>query len=280
MKRVVEDAADILVKTPGDPPNWNFTRPPSKPGLAKYGGKGRGFNNLDYEKVQALNVSFIGDLLGWRYPYFKLTISAIGGTSIKSWTYGDRNSVSEIFAAVRLASMVPNQLWSIVNVTYAGTPLRCDDTCRFNNSRYYIEFEAKNLSIYDYWLLVERSGDSSYEDQYIINNTFFSPAFPLCCEEFPSDAINISKSSLVKLQLSESGKYSVQQGTNYLFLNVFANVLSSYYVIQVPEGTNESDVTTDLSGSAALVVLEVGLLWLKNLGQIQHLYSQWMPLSH
>jgi hypothetical protein len=258
MKRVVDDAADILVKTPGEPPDWNFTNPPSKLGLAKYSSKGRGFNNIDYEKVQALNVSYIGELLGWRYPYFRLTISAIGGTSVKSWTYGSRDSVREIFATERIASMVPNQLWSIVNVTYRGTPLRCDYTCKFNNSRYYIEFEARDLSIYDYWLLVERTGESSYDDQYIINNTFFSPAYPHCCEEFPSDAININKSSLVKLKLSESGKYSVQQGTNYLFLNVFADVLSSYYVIQVPEGTNESEVSPDLSGTATLVVLEVG----------------------
>lgn len=78
MQRQVGDAADVLIKTPGVPPNWNTTNPPTTAGLAKYNeSENRIYPHiLDSEKVRTLDISSIQQLLKG-YTYFNLSIQSV-----------------------------------------------------------------------------------------------------------------------------------------------------------------------------------------------------------
>jgi hypothetical protein len=61
LQRVVDDAADVLVKTAGDPPNWTKSSPPSIIGLSQYNNTGSDEVKtfyLDYDKILALDDIF------------------------------------------------------------------------------------------------------------------------------------------------------------------------------------------------------------------------------
>jgi len=76
LQRRTTDAADVLVKSPGTPPNWNSTISPSVSGLAYYdnsGGKSYA-NRIYFPKFSALNVSDIAILTGTDYNFLNISV--------------------------------------------------------------------------------------------------------------------------------------------------------------------------------------------------------------
>lgn len=106
MQRQASDAADVLVKTPGEPPNWNLTTAPTTAGLAKYDqSENRIYSHvLDSEKVAAMNGSYVQQLLKG-YTYFNLSLQSINEsvTFSKVWSSGSRADVSNIVVVRRNA---------------------------------------------------------------------------------------------------------------------------------------------------------------------------------
>ncbi len=100
-KRTVTDVLDVLMKSPGVPPDWNTSNPPEIPGLVVQGS--RGYNNLSYEKLQALNVSMLTPLLP--YPYINLSVYTTTGELVREVSQGSRSGVSEVFGAERFGTI-------------------------------------------------------------------------------------------------------------------------------------------------------------------------------
>jgi len=105
MKSYATEAADVLVKTPGDPPNWGENESPSTVGLAKADTGGRVFNNLDPEKVRTLNGSMLKKFLRDDVSYHRLRIKAVDGSFNETWGNESRSSVKDVFAVKRFAFM-------------------------------------------------------------------------------------------------------------------------------------------------------------------------------
>lgn len=106
MQRQVSDAADVLIKTPGVPPNWNVTNPPTTIGLAKYNqSENRIYPHvLDSEKIGAVNSGSLQQLLKG-YRYFNLSIQSVNESVAfsKVLSNGSKASVSNIVVIRRNA---------------------------------------------------------------------------------------------------------------------------------------------------------------------------------
>ncbi|MFH1773585.1 MAG: hypothetical protein ABH874_01325 [Methanobacteriota archaeon] len=106
MQRQVSDAADVLIKTPGVPPDWNSTIAPVTVGLAKYNStEDRIYSHiLDSEKIGAMNSDYIKQLLKG-YRYFNLSIQSINESVVfsKVLSSGPKASVSNIVVVRRNA---------------------------------------------------------------------------------------------------------------------------------------------------------------------------------
>ncbi len=100
-KRTAMDVLDVLMKSPGVPPDWNASAPPSIPGLLSQGSEG--YNNLSYAKLMALNVSMLEPLLP--YPYINLSVYTSTGELVREVSKGSSDEVAEVFAAERFGTI-------------------------------------------------------------------------------------------------------------------------------------------------------------------------------
>ncbi|MFQ5976279.1 MAG: hypothetical protein ACE5J5_08200, partial [Candidatus Hydrothermarchaeales archaeon] len=75
LHRKTNDAADILIKSPGTPLNWSSTVPPTVSGLAYYDNStGTSYTNRIYfPKIPALNTADIENLTGTSNNYLNIT---------------------------------------------------------------------------------------------------------------------------------------------------------------------------------------------------------------
>ncbi len=72
MQRQASDAADVLVKTPGEPPNWNLTTAPTTVGLVDYSCNRTAPNLLDYNKITATDAAKLSKILKVANFYFEV----------------------------------------------------------------------------------------------------------------------------------------------------------------------------------------------------------------
>jgi hypothetical protein len=116
MQRQAADAADVLIKTPGVPPDWNSSNPPSVLGLANYSASNKTEQHyLDAEKVSALDtlhLTHLPRLIG-NVTYYNLSLLGLTNVSIsRSWSNGSKSSASNIIVIERTA-----YLWNTTNST-------------------------------------------------------------------------------------------------------------------------------------------------------------------
>lgn len=107
MQRQTADAADVLVKTPGVPPNWNSSNLPSIVGLANYSALNKTNQHyLDSNKISALDtlhLTYIPKLVG-NVTYYNLSLRGLTNVSIsRSWSNGSKSSASNIIIVERTA---------------------------------------------------------------------------------------------------------------------------------------------------------------------------------
>ena len=193
----VNNALEVLIKTPGEPPNWSESYPPQMPGvlgLANYTSDAEAYI-LDDRKVGWLNYSVGGtplyqlaipSLLGGNFSYFNLTFrGATGNTSNLSiyFANGSRDGVSSIYAAQRLAMF---ELEKIVNKVDEISRLSGENLCYEAGGGvgapkiYYMSFtlEVGDLGSYDYWLVGEKdASDNVQTDAWMYDSAYvFSQA--------------------------------------------------------------------------------------------------------
>lgn len=116
MQRQASDAIDVLIKTPGVPPDWSSSNPPVVPGLANYTALNKTEQHyLDSEKVSTLDglhLTLIPKLIG-NVSYYNLSLTGLTNVSIsKSWSNGSKSSISNIVIIERTA-----YLWNTTNST-------------------------------------------------------------------------------------------------------------------------------------------------------------------
>ncbi len=133
LQRRTNDAADVLVKSPGTPPNWNSTIPPTVGGLAYYDpSTGKSIPNriqaLYSAKVMALNESDIISLTGTSNYY--LTISLIGTSMDISYVWGSEppDNAASVAVAERYSNFVWSDMWGVlmdIQGAGPGSPINC-----------------------------------------------------------------------------------------------------------------------------------------------------------
>ena len=188
----VNDALEVLIKTPGEPPNWSDSYPPQVPavlGLANYSQDAEPYV-LDDRKVGMLNYSVGGvplyqltipRLLGSNFSYYSLTFSGATENTTNlsvSFVSGSRDEVSSIYAAQRLALF---ELEKIVNRVDEISRLSGENLCYEAGGGvgapkiYYMSFTVGNgdLSAYDYWLVGEKeASDNVQSDAWIYDSAY------------------------------------------------------------------------------------------------------------
>ena len=188
----VNNALEVLIKTPGEPPNWSASYPPQVPavlGLANYTADAEPYV-LDDRKVGMLNYSVGGTplyqlaiprLLGGNFSYYNLTFAgATENTSNLSISFasGSRGEVSSIYAAQRLAMF---ELEKIVNRVDEISRLSGENLCYEAGGGvgapkiYYMSFTVGNgdLSSYDYWLVGEKeASDNVQSDAWLYDSAY------------------------------------------------------------------------------------------------------------
>jgi hypothetical protein len=268
MTRVATDAADILIKTPGEPPNWNSTNPPTTVGLAEYDESTNITepNKLDDKKVMALNdTTYYGTelykehlprLIG-NVTYYNLTIEGLeNATYIKSWYYGSKSNASNIIVIKRTALLEIEKIeGSIFQVSHFGSEVTepCNDPRGGEPRIYETDFyvAAGDLEIYDYWLVVYREDAGGQPMQYGIFDEKQD------CDDVDTPN-NLPNQQVVKEQIDD---YLYSGSQNYLYLRVAGNpnLYADAYIIRVPAGTPPDAVSPENAGPKAVsVTLEVG----------------------
>lgn len=131
MQRQVSDAADVLIKTPGVPPNWNATIAPTTIGLVDYSCNRTAPNLLDYNKIIAADAAKLSKILSAPNFYFEVynfnTSSAV--KSVWSNTTSLENAAN-IFIVQRIVN-IGGTANSTISEEYNETDVK-DDKIEFS----------------------------------------------------------------------------------------------------------------------------------------------------
>ncbi len=232
-ERVVADTANTLLKTSGDPYDWETNSSPVKVvGLAKYD-----YNNhlpteyvLTPQKVGALNYLAIQNILGSQYG-FLLTITGVpsGNTIVNMTSSGSTNAnFNNASDVVKVERLVLVSAFDIVaefkNVRLTRSPATL--TKYFPTNRAY-------LDMYDYYVYVDKS--DSVSSGWVQVNDVTGVNRVVQTSDFPSDPPLVRYINPVTQQL--------KNGTNLQSNKVSTRLAGSsgdtadVYVLQVPKGT-------------------------------------------
>jgi hypothetical protein len=207
MQHIVDDAADILVKTPGDPPDWSWlsAAPPSILGLAQYNTLGVNDTKtyyLETSKFLGLDQMFnttMPPLLAndsTLFDYIRLSFKGASEntTGVEfNWTIGDRTNASNIYFARRVTLVkLQDMITEWLDISHEGQVLACYQGSTGNQPAiYYYEFNltALELSTFDYWIYAESDDPplTSYwgVDRENATGDFNGDVTPDCEDYFP-----------------------------------------------------------------------------------------------
>jgi len=275
MQQQVNDASEVLIKTAGEPPDWNASYPASGPsvlGLANYTpGKGVEPYVLDSDKLGALNATVDGQPLhqlaiprlfgGFNPAYYNLSFrgAEVNTTNLTlSFSNGSRARVSDVYAARRLALVEMEELVGIAEEVghFATNATAC---CEQGQQRVYsVNFSVASgdKSQYNFWLVGEYQSGAATTTTYGV-----SPYHSVSCDctgAFPESAptLNAANPSFKE----EITLYTTEGTTNILYVRPSGNGLANYYLIKSPKDTSSGDIEPEATGLKAVdVILEVGI---------------------
>ena len=238
--RVGADTLNTLLETSGDPVNWETKGTPKVAGLAKYDDiklmpiEG----TISLSKLAALKESDVQNMVGTDYKFYLNITSEDRSKSIRSiGTYN--SSAPDIVKMERVAFISKLDTVSKIenaraNIEYAGPPYP------FKTNNYYV-------SIYDYYALVVNHGFTNGSvwingktpaDREVVKGTDF-PGQTYIVKKIPDSILwgNSINASLYTTNLTDN-LVTVRPGNNS------ASSLD-LYIIQVPKGTNQTEITLD-----------------------------------
>ena len=268
--RMVNDAMDVIIKTPGEPPDWNSINPPTTLGLANYTNtSGVGPYYLDSRKVGALNASINGGLLyqvclsrllgNETFPYLSLSfLGATVNTTNLSITFinGSRANALNIYAVERLALLDIEKIVSIMeevgHFETNATPC-CGNPgggTRVYNETFFIS--SGDLSLYDYWLYGELQSGT------VTNKYGIAPGLAGTGCNCTGGTFNNLDNPDPDVKKSIDTEL-VENSDNILFVRPKGNGQANYYIIRVPVGTPSELILPEIAGAKPIkVILEVG----------------------
>ena len=220
-----EDVTEVLIKTPGIPPNWNVVGTPKTVGLAYYNTTSNKTTEhfLDYDKIASLTESQVTSLLSGNFNLAIVDIDS--GKTIKSLGSAPP-AKGDIFVIRRVSAYqfgkVVVGFGAVVRVE--GQPVTVSST-----------FVA-DLTKYDYWLLISYS-------KYIVGtnpvDVDFTPSGEsrryIGPQDFPVK--NLVNSFLRSGSNNVNTKVTGRPGNEIAF-----------YILQIPKGTDSELVNATYVG--------------------------------
>lgn len=224
-ERVGADTVNTLVRTSGNPTNWEDTGVATIAGLAKFDSKKNMpvHNFLSNRKIVALEKSDVESLIGPQYDFY-MTITTLESTprTLKSLGTYD-SSKNNIIRIERL--VISSQLeikTSLVGVIRDSG----------GNRTYTTTFPTNNFEInsYDYWVMVVSRGYNSVTVEINNNNVIFN-----------NDTFN---QGIIRRQIN---KTFLNETNNIVNVKPVSNPGASMdvYIIAAPPGTPEQDINID-----------------------------------
>lgn len=175
MQRQANDAADVLVKTPGEPPNWNSAESPTIAGLAKYGGTLEIENELDLSKIMAVSNSNIVNLIGT--SNFNLTMTTANGTLLRALGVAIPSNATDIFVAERGFFIDPAEALSGITLLQSPALSRLKKGSSWWTQSVYngtFTINSSNFPGYNYYATVSytyQQGGGNVEFNFTLNST-------------------------------------------------------------------------------------------------------------
>jgi hypothetical protein len=201
--------------------------------------------------LESLNQSRLNETLASLIPgYFNYTYEVeYNGSVLFTIANGSLSKATDIMVAKRLAlieiDVILSQMLQIFHpgtgTDYCNTEKGPGEPPVYNASFYVTE---EDLNTYDYWLLIERS-DST---QPVVRYEFFDE--PEDCDELlpenivPPATIQEDSTWINRIKVNS---YLDDDSWNYLYVRVSGNVNQyvDVYLIRVPQGTAESEITSE-----------------------------------
>jgi hypothetical protein len=273
MQRRVNDALDVLIRTPGEPAQWNSSVSPTTLGLAFYDtSANRSLSHIiDENKFAILNVSLLEGFLGTPYPYVNLSMVDLqNGTLALNRCNGSYEDVSRVYSAERNILYYLLRIEEEVHQIAHGDKEeseRCCSTCKANQYIYEVPFDVAtdDLSNFEFWLGYASDGDVTAE------YTLKTAPIDCCtkCANLGSPKQSLFPSSFGKPtkewgSRKISDDFTISLGTNYLYIRATGSPNANgadFYVIKAPVNTSQSEITEDLTLNEPRmmrIVLEVG----------------------
>lgn len=224
-ERVGADTVNTLIRTSGNPTNWEDTGTPTIAGLAKFDAKKNMpvHNFLSNRKLVALKKPHVESLIGPQYDFY-MTITTLENTprTLKSLGTYD-NSKNNIIRIERL--VISSQLE--IKTSLVGV-IRDSGVSR----TYTSDFQTNNFEIdsYDYWVLVVSRGYNSVSVDINNNNVISN-----------NDTFN---QGIIRRQIN---KTFLNETNNIVKINPVSNPGASMdvYVIAAAPGTPGQDINLD-----------------------------------
>ncbi|MGC9516095.1 MAG: hypothetical protein ACP5C3_00180 [Methanomicrobiales archaeon] len=246
LQRVGEDTVDALLETSGTPNNWEQTGNPSVIGIAKYDPRTNApvENDISPYKLGALNTSVVQELVGPEYGYYINITNAQNNTPY--YSLGTFNSSANDIARVeRLVRLAKFEIVS-QGVGIRGTRQPRDFTNPPNPFQTNIAYNAA----FDYYVLIYNNGISSA--QVVINGqeVVRERDFPLTELTRKIDSSILQNQTDLQDNSVVLGKVASKPGSTM-----------DVYIVQVPKGTPEGDVT--IENSRPIIGRFVFYVWIK-----------------
>jgi hypothetical protein len=232
MDRVATDTLNTLLETSGDPTDWEQSGKVNVAGLATYDSiLGPLEGTIDTNKLIALKASDVSNITGAQYG-FLLNITSKTGTNIKSLNNSDISTAKNVFKVERVA------LYSNLKIVSSAKNLmrfRGGENRTYTNPPNPFQTDTNYLDLYDYYVIVNNSGYDSATVS-INNNQVITP-----------NMIN-KKYDIIKNQINDT---FLQNGTDLednpvtVWVSSTPGSTMDVFVVQVPKGTPNDDVTLD-----------------------------------
>ena len=230
MDRVATDTLNTLLETSGDPTDWEQTGKVNVAGLATYDSiLGPLEGTIDTNKLIALKASDVSNITGAQYG-FLLNITSKNGTNIKSLNNSDISTAKNVFKVERVA------LYSNLKIVSSAKNLmrfRGGENRTYTNPPNPFQTDTNYLDLY--YVIVNNSGYDSATVS-INNNQVITP-----------NMIN-KKYDIIKNQINDT---FLQNGTDLednpvtVWVSSTPGSTMDVFVVQVPKGTPNDDVTLD-----------------------------------
>jgi hypothetical protein len=234
MDRTAFDTMNTLLQTSGDPTTWELNGTTNIAGLAVYDTKnGPQEGTISSGKLAVLDNNRTQNIIGSNYN-FNLTVKRIDNNQVLKTLGSNYTNVKDVVRVEKVAIYTESVVVSSAKDLrrFTGTPIT------YTSPPYPFQTNTFYLQTYDYWVLIVNQGYNSADVNINGNNVVDQHDFNGQATRFANITKQIDPSALKNLTALTDNIVTVRGTSN-------PGDTLDIYIIQVPKGTPQQDITVD-----------------------------------